>query len=97
MKLKYHIYAQWNKYTKEFQYSVGGGDMSEYGYKTLETREVEFETPEEAVLRQGAYTILMKRAQGIRARAEVEAQEFEEEAQKLLCLDYTPNDSDIPF
>lgn len=84
------LHAQWREYAEKFVYELFDCDMTDYGYVFLRDVDIEFEAPEEKELRQRAATALKAQAQAIRAKAFLEAQEKEAEAQKLLALEYTP-------
>ena len=101
MKKEVFIHAQWNKYTKAFDYSTMGQDMSDYGYIFLEKQELEFETPPEKEMRVLASKALRAQGNKTLANAHIEAKALYEEADSLLALEFTPDeakiDDDIPF
>jgi len=86
MELKAYIHAQWNKYSKEFNYSVLQQDMTEYGYILLAIRTVEVELPPDEDLRSAAVRVLRAKKNKVLADASIEAQQLDDEAQELLSL-----------
>lgn len=85
-----YIHAQWVSWDKKFIFSCNNTDMTDYGYLLIETRIVEFESPSEAVLRNGAAKALRAQAHKTLAQATVAANEYFKQADDLLCLEYRP-------
>ena len=86
-KMVYFV-SHWNKYSKDFSYSVTSyppGEGSEMFL--IEERELHFETPNDLELRQRAAKALMGKKTKIAADAYVETKEVDELLQEMLALE----------
>lgn len=100
VKKTLHVNLRWNKYSKEFVYSLDNypSDPGD-DYVTVEVLEVEFATLENQEERRLLHKALMGRRAKVLADAHMEAQEIAEMAQELLALEFKSEkvDDDIPF
>ena len=107
MQVDVFIHAQWNKYSKEFSYSVFNCDMTEYGYVLVSQQSAEFESPAEKNLRIAASKSLRVKQAAGRAKAWAEDQQIEQEITELLAIEdksqevvaevVSEEDNDLPF
>lgn len=86
MELDTFIHAQWNQYSKKFDYSALQMDMTEYGYILLEKRKLQFDIPPDDELRNAAVRVLRMKKNKVLADASIEAQNLDNEIQELLAL-----------
>lgn len=109
MKFQAKLHAQWDKYAKEYSYSLFQNDMTEYGYVLLQEVEIDFEVPsaEELTVRQ--VEALKKKLEATRTAHYAEQRAIVDEIEELLCLPAPASrvkeelevpvhpDDDIPF
>ena len=82
-----YIHAQWHSYAKEWSFSTFAQDMSEYGYILLETREIEFESPSDLMLKAQLIRALRNKKTKVQADCQVALGEIDAEIQELLALE----------
>lgn len=90
MEIKYFIYAHWNKYAGDngaFVYDLCGYERSGQGYVLLEERELTFSTPVEQELKSRCLLALRDKQGTIRADAQREITEIEQEIQEMLAIE----------
>ena len=93
MKITAHIHAHWNKYSKEFQYSIlSAEDMSEYGYIHILSTDIEFESLNDRELRGRAVLALQAQKRKIYVDAEAAASEVNAQIDQLTALEHKPEE-----
>lgn len=88
------ISATWNKYSKEFEYSVRGYEPSS-GAVVLEVRDIQFETPADKILKLRLAEVLRADLQKMRGDHYIDEKNAEEEIQELLALEDKSQDVTI--
>lgn len=97
MEVRVFIHGDWNKYTKEIQYSCHSCDMADYGYIFITEQTVQFESPTEAEFKKLVVKILEAKLQKKQAEAYREQEAIRQEIQEMLAIEHKEIDDDIPF
>ena len=85
--VKCYIHAQWVPWNKKWEYTCWMADMSSSGYILLETRELEFESPSDQMLKGQLIRILRDKKKEVQAEAQVKLDAIDAEIQNLLALE----------
>lgn len=85
--VKCYIHAQWVPWDKNWRYSCWMADMSSSGYILLETRELEFESPSDQMLKAQLVRLLREKKKEVQADAQVKLNEIDAEIQTLLAIE----------
>ncbi len=88
MKATIYIVACWDKWNKKFNFRARGYEPSSgSGDHLLESREIEFDTPNDITLRSLIANALRDKKNKVLAEAHVESIAIDEEIQELLALE----------
>ena len=77
-------------YNNVMQYFLHSSDMTEYGYVTVGTMDVEFEVPDDFNPVQAEIEMLKTVKAKIESDAMVKTHHIEEQIRNLQCLEYRP-------
>ena len=95
MKKTAYVYANYNSYSKEFNYSVLGYETSSKDYILVKEFEVEFETLNDKILKVQLAKQLQEKIREVQARAYLDQQEIETQIAELTSLeDLSDRDAD---
>lgn len=81
------IHAKWNKWDNKWNYYIFSVDMTEHEYVLLETREIEFESPSDLMLRHQLVRVLQGVKKDVQARAQVQLNDLDQRIQELLAIE----------
>ena len=88
-----YIHSEWSTYDKKFNFVFMNTEITWDNSRTLiATQEIEFDLPDEGMLRKKAYDGFMKERGEVLASAQVKANALEARAQELLALEDHSND-----
>lgn len=85
--VKVLIHAQWVPWDKKWVYSCWPYDTTSCGYVLLETRELEFESPSDLMLKSQLIRLLREKKKAVQAEAQGKLNEIDAEIQNLLALE----------
>lgn len=85
--VKAFIHAKWDKWNRKWDYYIFSHDMTEHEYVLLETRDIEFESPSDLMLKHQLVRVLRGVKKDVQARAQVQLDELDARIQELLALE----------
>jgi hypothetical protein len=91
MKHTAKMYVQGKRdYTNKMEYHLHSGDMTDYGYVTVGTIEVEFEVPDDFNPVQAEIEMLKHAKAKVESEAMSKMRLIEDQIRNLQCLEYKP-------
>lgn len=85
--VKAFIHAKWCKWDRKWDYHIFSHDMTEHEYVLLETRDIEFDSPSDLMLKHQLVRVLHEVKKDVQARAQVQLDELDARIQELLALE----------
>lgn len=94
MKINVYVYADWNTWSKQFDYRVRGFECKDM--ILVDHREISVVTPTEKAMRVAAAAILETKANELQAEAYTKALELRTQALELRALEDHSAPADAP-
>ena len=93
MKIKAYVHAQYQEWSKEYEFKAWGVDMSDVGFSPcLAIHEFEFDAPPHDVLVKGTIQQYREQQKAILAKAEAQRALLDQKINELLCIEYKPQE-----